>query len=83
MHLLILGLVLIVGILVYYIMTTSSGGKDTSSTAKKRSSERCKSTAPENLRKEDNVIFLPRADGTDGAAEPAPQSDDNDPDTGE
>ena len=60
MHLLLLGLILVVGILVYYIMTTSAGGKGASSDRKESS----KSKVSENLRKEDNVIFLPTADGT-------------------
>ena len=87
MHLLLLGLVLVVGILVYYIMTTTPSGKDIKPRKKKvKPQERSK--ASENLRKEDNVIFLPRADGTDGAAgssESVTQADDtssdDDPDS--
>ena len=60
MHLLLLGLILVVGILVYYIMTTSAGSKGASSGKKKKNHNK----VSENLRKEDNVIFLPTADGT-------------------
>ena len=55
MHLLLLGLVLVVGILVYYIMTTGGSPQD-----KKKGEPQRK--VSENLRKEDNVIFLPTAD---------------------
>jgi hypothetical protein len=61
MHLLILGLILVVGILVYYIMTTSPGSGKSSDTKKskiKRSDE-SESHVPEDLRKEGNVVFLP------------------------
>ncbi len=61
MHLLILGLILVVGILVYYIMTTSPGNGKSSDTKKskiKRSDE-SESHVPEDLRKEGNVVFLP------------------------
>ena len=74
MHLLLLGLVLVVGILVYYIMTTTPDGKDIKPKKSKKkvskSSERSQSSAPDNLRKEDNVIFLPRANGTDDGSDP-------------
>ena len=55
MHLILLGLVLVVGILVYYIMTTSGSPSD----KEKKEPQR---KVSENLRKEDNVIFLPTAD---------------------
>lgn len=76
MHLLLLGLVLVVGILVYYIMTTS--GKAPSSDKKKEPLHK----ASENLRKEDNVIFLPTADGTkpDDAGGDGPDADGDGPD---
>lgn len=69
MHLLILGLILVVGILAYYIMTTSPGsGKssDAKNSKIKRHNqpEEEESHVPEDLRKEDNVIFLPTADGS-------------------
>ena len=57
MHLLILGLILVVCILVYYIMTTSG------SAGQEKKKEPPRSKVSENLRKEDNVIFLPTADG--------------------
>ncbi|MBR3147058.1 MAG: hypothetical protein IKF54_02830 [Eubacterium sp.] len=57
MHLIILGLILVVCILVYYIMTTGSSG----SQEKKKDPPHSK--VSDNLRKEDNVIFLPTADG--------------------
>ena len=72
MHLLLLGLILVVGILVYYIMTTSAGSKGASSDKKKAQ----KSKGSENLRKEDNVIFLPNADG-DSAKNGTSKSADN------
>ena len=77
MHLLLLGLVLVVGILVYYIMTTS--GKAPSADKKKEPLHK----ASENLRKEDNVIFLPTADGTkpDDAGEAHTNADEAGPDT--
>ena len=73
MHLLILGLILVVGILVYYIMTTSPGKSGKSSSDKKikiKTAEE-ENHVPEDLRKEDNVIFLPTADGTkpDGSSD--------------
>lgn len=61
MHLLLLGLILVIGILVYYIMTTSAPNKGASSRKKNKNEQ--KSKVSENLRKEDNVIFLPTADG--------------------
>ena len=75
MHLILLGLILVIGILVYYIMTTGAGDKGASSGKKKDSG---KSGVSDNLRKEDNVIFLPTADGakeTD-SKDPASGSDD-------
>ena len=77
MHLLLLGLILVVGILVYYIMTTSAGSKGASSDKKKTQ----KSKASENLRKEDNVIFLPNADGD--SAKNGKSADNISPDDGE
>ena len=62
MHLLLLGLVLVIGILVYYIMTTSADGKGASSGKKNKDQNHSK--VSEDLRKEDNVIFLPTADET-------------------
>ncbi|MBQ3281951.1 MAG: hypothetical protein IJH41_06070 [Eubacterium sp.] len=89
MHLVILGLILVVGILVYYIMTTSPGsGK--SSDAKKdkikrhKSDEDEESRVPEDLRKEGNVVFLPSlnkdsaaTNGDDEIAGSDDQPDDN------
>ncbi len=74
MHLLILGLILVVGILVYYIMTTSPS-KGKSSDEKKAKIKRendpdePESKVPENLRKEDNVIFLPSMNKDAAAAD--------------
>ena len=80
MHLLILGLIVLVGILVYYILTTS-GGNGASSDAKKRGSDDVFShrNVPDDLRKEDNVIFLPNADksGNDGQKEASAAEHDN------
>lgn len=65
MHLLILGLILVVGILVYYIMTSGSGSGKSSDGKKsklKRSNEDdSESRIPDDLRKEGNVVFLPTA----------------------
>ena len=65
MHLLILGLILVVGILVYYIMTTSPGSGKSSdgkkSKIKRRSDDESESHVPDDLRKEGNVVFLPTA----------------------
>ena len=95
MHLLILGLILVVGILVYYIMTSGSGSRKSSDGKKskiKRSSDDAESRVPDDLRKEGNVVFLPTAnqetqDQTDPAdqVDPADQTDsmndsDSDPD---
>ncbi len=65
MHLLILGLILVVGILVYYIMTTSPGSGNSSngkkSKIKHKNSDESESHVPDDLRKEGNVVFLPTA----------------------
>lgn len=72
MHLLILGLILVVSILVYYIMTTSNpAGHD-----KKKEPPRSK--VSDNLRKEDNVIFLPTADGNAGEGQDTGDGTDSD-----
>ncbi len=75
MHLLILGLFLVVGILVYYIMTTSPGNGSSSdgkkSKIKRRNAEDDESRVPEDLRKEGNVVFLPTAaNGTEKPEDP-------------
>ena len=82
MHLLILGLILVVGILVYYIMTTSPGSGKSSDTKKSKikrhNDEDAESKVPENLRKEDNVIFLPSTNtGTDDSSEDSPSEPDD------
>ena len=61
MHLLILGLVLVIGILVYYIVTTSSESGSPGDSAAKNGNKKSakKHKAAGDLRKEDNVIFLP------------------------
>lgn len=76
MHLLILGLILVVGILVYYIMTTSPGNGKSSDTKKSKiklhKDEDEESHVPEDLRKEGNVVFLPTHDA--GAGDAGPQN---------
>ena len=66
MHLLILGLVLVVGILVYYIISTSAGDSGASSGGNsKDGKEKVKTKKKhiaDDLRKEDNVIYLPNKD---------------------
>ena len=74
MHLLILGLILVVGILVYYIMTTSPNKGKSSDTQKSKikrqnAEEEPENKIPENLRKEDNVIFLPNMNNADADGE--------------
>ena len=73
MHLLLLGLILVIGILVYYIMTTSAGSGASSDKKKHRKgvkkSESQSGSVPDDLRKEDNVIFLPRKDGDDSQSD--------------
>ncbi len=64
MHLIILGLILVVGILVYYIVTTSPGSGSSSDEKKsrlKKSGDADGSRVPEDLHKEGNVVFLPTA----------------------
>lgn len=64
MHLLILGLILVVGILVYYIMTSGSESGKSSNGKKpkiKHSNDDTESRVPDDLRKEGNVVFLPTA----------------------
>lgn len=80
MHLLILGLVLIIGILVYYIASTSSYRKQDDSSEKEQKPARKK--VSDDLKREDNVIFLPTdkngdADSTgDGDASDADHRED-------
>ena len=64
MHLFLLGLILLVGILVYYIMTPSGGNSGASSHEK---NSEPKKNIPDDLRKEDNVIFLPNSRNSDDA----------------
>lgn len=81
MHLLILGLFLVVGILVYYIMTTSPGNGKSSDGKKskiKRKSDEPESRVPEDLRKEGNVVFLPSANKNTPGSDASNVSDPDD-----
>ena len=60
MHLLILGLVLVIGILVYYIVSTGSGNSESDD---KKAHKQKKKKASDDLRKEGNVVYLPRESG--------------------
>ena len=88
MHLLILGLILVVGILVYYIMTSSSGnGKSLDGKKDKikrhNNGDDTESHVPDDLRKEGNVVFLPTANqnAPDSEVDSEPDDDpESDPD---
>ena len=76
MHLIILGLILVVGILAYYIITGGADNSGASSGKKKDDTKRSKVT--DDLRKEDNVIFLPTADNADNDMHKDPDAGDPD-----
>jgi anionic cell wall polymer biosynthesis LytR-Cps2A-Psr (LCP) family protein len=62
MVLIVLGLVLIIGILVYYIASTGSG-KETEQHQDEHQGKKKK--VSDDLRKEDNVIYLPNDNAKD------------------